>query len=193
MNTLDKILHALSESTIALEVSTPHDEARMRFMVKSNTVGSFEEYAKILGEYYNYHFTTCVSRGGQLSQAEAAGRAKEILARDYRKRNGDINTAYHDAHAGTNGGLRVQLDIIADALKLESTERYMRHVFDQCIPPNEWDPKVQVVEQLIAHFPASVRSSIDASHPERYAHDYEPLIRALLAELQRTTTMFRRS
>lgn len=192
MNTLDSILHALSESTIAREVGIPHDEVRMRFAIKSNTVGSFEEYTALLGEYYNYHFTACVSNGGRLSPGEAAGRAKEILTRHYQRRNGDVNTAYHDAHEGTNGGLRAQLDIIADALKLESTERYMRHVLDQSIPPNEWDPKVDIVRQLIAHLPAGVRSSIDADHPERYAHNYEPLIRALLAELQKTSTMFRR-
>ena len=69
--------------------------------------------------------------------SEAAGRAKEILEQEYRRRGGDLVTAFH-VHDGTNGGLRVVLDTIAEGLKAESVERYIRDAFDRHVAPKSF-------------------------------------------------------
>ena len=107
MSSINNLLAELDERTIAQRIGIPHDEARMRYSLRSNTVGSFDEFNWIIADYYTKHFTACVSHGGNLSASEAASRAKELLEREYRRRGGDIVTAYNDAHDGTNGGLRV--------------------------------------------------------------------------------------
>ena len=192
MPSVQSLLAALDERTIARLIGIANDEARMRYSLRSNTVGTFTEFSDRLGDYYNYHFTTCVSRGGALSQTEAAGRAKQILEQEYRRLGGDLVTSYNDAHDGTNGGLRGVLDKIAEAIKVESVERYTREVFDRHVAPNAWEDKVEIIRQFIRQCGAHLGSSIRADQPERYAHDYQELIRSYVAALRRTSTMFRR-
>ena len=119
MATIDLLLAALNERTIARQVGIPHDEARMRYPLRRNTVESFNDFTDLLADYYNFHFTACVSNGGALSRSEAAGRAKEILEREYRRQDGDLVTAFNDAHEGVNGGARVVLDRIAESMKAQ--------------------------------------------------------------------------
>lgn len=192
MRTIADMLAALDERTIAHEVAVPHDEARMQFPLRRNTVDSFDEFSSIIGEYYTHHFTMCVASGGSLSRMEAQGRAKELLEREYRRRNGDIVMAFNDAHDGTNGGLRAVLDMICDGLKTESVERYVRGVFDAFVSPNAWEKKLEIIRQFIARCGLDLSSSIRADQPERYAHEYRDLIRSYVDGLQRTSSVFRR-
>ena len=92
MPSITGLLNEIDERTIARREGLPHDEARIRYPLRSNTIGNFDEFSNAIADYYNYHFTACVSRGGHLSRSEAAGRAKELLEKEYRRRNGDIVT-----------------------------------------------------------------------------------------------------
>jgi hypothetical protein len=192
MSAIGDVLQALDERTIAQKVGIPHDEARMRYPLRSNTVADFDEFSTVIGDYYNHHSRQCISRGGTMSSSEAQGRAKEALEREYRRRRGNIVSAFNDAHDGTNGGMRVVLDTIAESLKAESVERYIRDVFDRYVAPNKWEQKVEIIRQFIAQCGINLSTSIQANQPERYAQDYVELIRAYVTGLQQTSSVFRR-
>ncbi len=192
MATIDDLLAALDERNLAQVVGVPHDNARARYPLRDIRVRSFDEYEDALGNYYNYHYSTCVSQGGTLSRPEAISRAKGIIEHEYRRRNGDIVSAYNDAEAGTNGGMRLQLDQICDALKRESTDHLVRQVFDTFVRPNSWPQKVSVTRQLISRFGPTLGSSFQADAPERYAGDLQALIMAVSHALQQTSSVFRR-
>lgn len=192
MPTITSIFDALDERTIAREIGIPHDEARMRYPLASNTVRDFREFEHIDGDYVNYHYARCISPGGRLSQVDARGRAKEIIEREYRRRRGDLISAYNDAHDGTNGGMRVVLDVIAEALKAEAVERYVRDVFDRYVAPNDFEAKVELIREFILRCGHYLSSSIQASRPERYAHNYQELVREYVEGLRLTSSMFRR-
>ena len=192
MANINSLLEALDERTIAKKIAIPHDEARMGYSLDSNTVSDFDEFSRVISDYCNYHFTECVSGGGSLSSAEAGGRAKEIIEREYRRRGGDVTMAYNNAHDGTDGGLRAVLDIIAEGIKAESVERYIRDMFDRHVAPNSWDDKVDIIRQFINNCGSQLSSSIRASQPEAYAQNFEELIRSYVNALQQTSSMFRR-
>ena len=192
MSTIDRILQELDERYIAQQIAIPHDEARLGYSLARNTVADFREFERIIGDYYNHHFTQCVSRGGRLSAAEAVGRAKEIIEADYRRRGGDIVSAYNDAHDGTNGGLRAILDILANQLKTEAVERHIRQVFDRYVQPNSWEDKVEIIRQFLARTAQHLAPSIRVDQPERYARDYQELINAYVDALKRTSSILRR-
>jgi hypothetical protein len=192
MPTIGALLDNLDERRIAQLIGIAHDEARMRFPLESNTVEDFSQFREIVSGYYNYHYTTCVSRGGSLSLSEAYGAVKELLERDYRKVRGNIVSAFNDAHDGTNGGLRVVLDKIAEALKATGVERYVTDVFDRHVVPNSWEQKIEIIRQFIAQCGPYLASSINVSQPERYAHDYSELIKSYVEGLQQTSSIFRR-
>jgi len=189
---IHSLLSQLDERTIAQRLGIAHDEVRMRYPLRTNTVGSFNEFRTLITDYYNHHYTGCVSRGGRLAASEAYGKAKEILEREYRKRNGDIVSAYNDAQDGTNGGMRVVLDTIAEGIKAEVVERYITDCFDRHVAPNSWEQTVEIIRQFISHRRNMLSASVVASQPQRYANDYSGLIRSYIDGLQRTSSMFRR-
>ena len=192
MGNIDSLLSELDERVIARRVAIGHDEARMQYSLSANTVESFDEFKAIITRYYNYHYTQCVTNGGRLAGGDAYGGAKTLLEREYRKRRGDIVSAFNDAHDGTNGGMRAVLDIICDGLKTESVERYIQNAFDCHVAPNSWDQKVDIIRQFIAYNGHVLSSSIVAGQPERYAQDYSELIRSYTDGLRQTSAMFRR-
>jgi hypothetical protein len=192
MASIDSLLREIDEQTIAKNVGIPHDEARMRYALAKNTVSDFNEFTGLIADYYNHHVGKCVIHGGLLPRTEAAGRAKEIIEQEYRRHGGSVNSAYNDAHDGTNGGLRIVLDRIAERLKTESVERYVRDVFDRYIDPTSWENKVDIMRQFLSRYGDMLSSSIRRDQPERYAQNYEELIRAYVEALRRTTTIFGR-
>lgn len=192
MTAIQQIMDALEERSIARNIGIPHDEARMRYPLTSNTVSSFELFAMATGDYLNHHTAACVTNGGRMSIDHAQSRAKELLEREYRRHNGDIVSAYNDAHDGTNGGMRHILDIIADACKAEAVQHYVRSVFDRYVAPNSWEDKVEIIRQFIQHFDASIPSSVRRDQPERYAQNYRELIDAFVQGLRQTSAVFRR-
>ena len=88
--------------------------------------------------------------------------------------------------------MRAALDVIAEALKAEAIERYVRDAFDRHVAPNSWEQKVDMIRQFISWCGSALSSSIVASQPERYARDYGELIRAYVEGLKQTSAMFRR-
>ena len=192
MGTINSLLSALDEREIARQVAMRHDDARMQYHLPSNTVRDFDQFTALIADYCNYHYTRCVSRGGNLAPSEAYGRAKELLENEYRRRRGDIVSAFNDASDGTNGGMRAVLDIICEGIKTEAIERYVQSAFDSHVSPNSWDQKVEMISQFISYNGNVLSSSIVASQPERYAHDYSELIRSYTEGLKQTSAMFRR-
>ena len=117
---------------------------------------------------------------------------RKSLNQVYRRRGGDIVSAFNDARDGTNGGVRFILDSLAEQLKAESIERYIRDVFDRNVAPNSWSQKVQIMAQFIERYHDVLEPKIREQPPERYAHDYEQLIRAFVSGIQQTSSFFRR-
>ena len=191
MGSLESLLSAIDELTLA-RVGIPHDEARMNYSPGRNTIGSFDEFTDEIAAYYNYHFSRCVVHGGYLSHAEAAGKAKKILEQENRRQGGNIITAYNDAHDGTNSGLRVIFDKIAENLKEESVANHIRQAFDSYVAPNSWEQKVEIMRQFIASCGHLLSSSIQTDQPQRYAENYEDLIRVYVESLKKTSSVFRR-
>ena len=192
MTTVESLLNALDETTIAQREGVRHDQARISYHLQSNTVATFDGFSEIIGDYYNHHYTTCVSNGGRLSTSEAEGRAKEIIEQQYRKRNGDVVTAFNDCHAGTEGGLRAVLDTISESLKAEGVQRYIRATFDHYINPASWEDKVEIMRQFLDRCGTYLSSSISLNQPERYAQNYNELIQTYTRALQQNSSVFRR-
>ena len=193
MSKISALLAELSEQTIAQRIAIPHDEARMQFGLRSNTVRTFDEFSRICRDYYNYHFTRCVTRGGSLSPSEAWHLAKRMIERGAPERERrDIVAAFKDARDGTNGGLRHTLDLIADGLKNQSIQGYVTDVFDRHVTPDSWREKVETVRDFIAHCGVDLSPFVETDQPERYAQDFRPIVSAFVAGLQETAGVLRR-
>ncbi len=193
MAAIDELVNALQETTIAREIAIPQDEARARYPISSNTVRDWRAFEDIISDYYAYHDARCVGRGGWLSRAEALGKAKDILEREYRRRRTDIAGAFADARDGTNNGLRGVLDVLADGIKADSVRHYMTFQFDNRVGgPNDFEARVEMIRQFFARFGAQLAGPIQTNRPERYANDFRSIIEAYIQGLQTTSAIFRR-
>jgi hypothetical protein len=192
MMTIQSLIAELDERALAQTVGIPHDEMRMRYRLRSNTVTNFDDFSLIIAHYYSTHFTTCISKGGRLSRSQAASKAKEIIEQEFRRKGGDIVTAFNDAKDGTNGGMRRILDIIAEKLKEEAIEYHIRDTFDRYVTPNSWRQKVKIIKQFIQHYGRFLGSAIKGNQPERYAQNYRELIGSYVSALRATSGIFRR-
>jgi hypothetical protein len=192
MGVLESILKELDELYIVQHVSLKHDEARAQRPRKIIVVENDAEFDDVIAEYYNHHFTRCISGGGSLSRAEAAGRAKQIIEQYYRRHGGDILDAYRNGKKGTDGGIPKILDIIFEHLKEEAIEYHVRDVFDRYVAPSSWEEQVAIIKELLIILKNTGATSLDFDHPERYAKNYEELIRAFSEGLQRSAARLRR-
>jgi len=192
MATINLLLSALDEREIARCVAVPHDETRMQYHSSSNTVADYDQFSDIITDYYNYHYTRCISHGGTFGRDDAYGKVKELLEIEYRKKRGDIVSAFNDALDGTHGGMRGVLDTIAVSLKAKAVENYVTSIFDRYVEPNDWPAKVDIIRQFINCCGPYMSSSIVAGQPERYAQNYSELIRSYTEGLRQTSSMFRR-
>jgi hypothetical protein len=191
MALIDQMLELLNERKIAREVSWAHNDARGAYTLPRTIVDSFDEFCEIIGDYYAYHFARCLGPGSYLSKRVAVQEAREIIEREYR-REGGIEAAFRDARDGDNRGLLRHLDLICDAMRNREVERYVRHVFDALVAPVDWDRKVQLIREYIARCDASLAQDIDRNTPERYAADYQALVRAYVEGLRHASKAFRR-
>ena len=123
---------------------------------------------------------------------DAYGKVKKLLENEYRKKRENIVSAFNDTHDGTNGGLRVVLDTIAESLKAEAVENYVTSIFDRYVAPNSWEDKVSIISQFITYSGPYLSSSIVAGQPERYVQNYSELIKSYTEGLRQTSSMFRR-
>jgi hypothetical protein len=192
MTSIKSLLSELDPKYITRIRSKFHVHARTKYRPKYEKVDSFEKFSEAIGDYYNFHFTTCVSNGGSLPMTDAIHRAKEILKREYRRQGKDIVSAYKDAQDESDVGLFGILNIIYEGLKAEAVESWVREAFDRHVAPSEWEQKVDIIKQFIDHCGPSLSSSIDTDHPERYADNYEELIRGYVRGLQETSSIFDR-
>ena len=190
MATIDILLDRLRPPRLAQEIGLAHDNARLRYPVDTNTVSTFEAYYDRIGDYYSYHHSSCIARGGQLSRAHAAQDARQILEREYRNRGG-IQAAYIDARDGTNGGVRTQLDKIAEALKSQALSQYVGHVFDTLVAPSSWEEQKELIRQFVDKCGAYLSHDIKADTPERHARDYRRLVEAYVEGLGATSALLR--
>lgn len=192
MGTIDSLCAALDEVAIARNVGIAHDEARAAYTLNKNTVSNFEEFNNLLADYYRYHISHCVVQGGSVANFEAVGRASEILEAAYKRQGQNLMSVYKDAQDGTNGGMRIILDMLAEQLKEESVERYIRHVFNSHVDPTTWSQKVDIISQFINRNQHILGASIDSVHPDRYAQNYDELIKAFMNALKRSSKIFRK-
>jgi len=182
----------LSEQAITARVAVPHDDARARYALERNRAATFPEFTDVITRYYIYHYSTCVAPGATLAVAQARSEVKRLLEGRLRRGEGDIVTYFVRARDGTDGGLRVILDTIAEGLKAQAVANYVRDVFDCHVEPQCFEDKVEMIRQIIKACGDSLSSAVRADQVERYAMNYQELINDYLRSLQSTSAMFRR-
>ena len=185
-------LKSVEDHNLAEKVGTPHDEARMKYRLGSNTVANATEFERVIGDYYAYHHSACVSYGGQMVKYEAVQEAKKIIDRAYQRKNQTMMNAVSDAKTGHNGAMRQMLDYIADALKNQALDDYIADTIDQHCRMDSWPEKVSLAKEALQALGHILPEEVRNRAPEELAAGYVQFLRGLVEVIRDSAVAFRR-
>jgi hypothetical protein len=191
MSVLKQMLSELSETYIVEHITSKHANARMKYSRDSIQVANDTEFDDVIADYYNHIFSTCFSSGATLSRADAAGRAKEIIFQEYRRRGKDKIHAYMDGKTGRNDGMLHMFEIISNALSDEAVRHHFRDVIDRYVRPSSYEEQLSLIKEIFS-FLGLTKNEADIDHPEKYVKDYEELVRILVANRNTIDAKLRR-
>jgi len=90
-----------------------------------------------------------------------------------------------------SGGLRFILDKMTEQFKIEQQEKHVNHVLKSVMNPLDWENKVSLMETLLkllqCHFP----SDIVSQPPDRFAGQYEGIVKAYVRSVDQMKSLFR--
>lgn len=188
---IDDLLDEISPELVAQRVGSAHDTARLSYSCPVRGIATLSDFETAITDYYQHHFTSCIGRGGRISQVNARGRAREIVDASYRSRGGNFLSAFRECRDGIGHGLRGILDIICDELKAEGEERYIRDAFDRHVCPSSWRDRVDIMRQFLERYGTYIPCE-GRRTPEEYANDYEDLILAYVHALRKVRSALHR-
>lgn len=190
MVNIGMVVDQLSEETIASRIDDHHRRVRRSFPYQGNRVRGWLDFQHWLGEYYGYHHSACISRGGNLSPVEAAERAKLLIHGS--RMFGGIRNAYTAASTGKRGGLQGVFDELCEQLISEATENYINHTLDHYVTPISFAEKKEFVRALQREYGGILDSSLRECDIDEYAHDFKRLVRIIMQSREHLSHEIRR-
>jgi hypothetical protein len=113
-----------------------------------------------------------------------------LLERAFAKQGGAI-AALAEARDGTHGGMRSILDILTEELKTEEQGKEVLRAF-QALDPTDWAAKVAFIGAFLKRHAADLGAEIASAPPERYANQYELIVRTYVGSMDRVKELLRR-
>jgi hypothetical protein len=92
-----------------------------------------------------------------------------------------------ESQDGTRGGLRHIFDRLTEELKREQTERHFHLVFTEMVDPLDWEARLALMSAFLERIGLSLPPKVRDGPPERYAANYEPIIRYYVESLDQVT------
>ncbi len=181
---LEVLLARISPQAIAEEVGLPLDEARARYQMDTVVVKDAEQFNQHLVSFYAHILRHTHEAVGTLDPVALLGEVLDILERAFAQEGG-YRGAVAEATDGTRGGLRFIYDRLTEQLKREAVERYVHLVFTETIDPLDWEAKVALMSELLVRIGSALPAEVREQPPQRYAAEYETIIRYYVDSLDR--------
>ena len=187
---LERLFSKISSQAVAEQVTLPLDEARARYQLDGVIANNVEQFHDTLIGFYVHMLRHTHEAIGRLDRDALLGEVLEILECAFVS-DGGYRAARAEALDGTHGGLRLVLDRLTDQMKREKTERYLRLAFTEAIDPLDWDAKVRLICALLERLRPYLPPELPEQPPERYAVEYERIVRAYAESLERVTRLLK--
>lgn len=144
---LHGILQLLHISVITEKVDRPHRMIRERWVTPTYVPVDYPEFCKIITGYYQYH--TKAWLGGPTMPADLAfSKAREILE----KGQGGYVQIGKCSLGGREGGVIAAIDLIAEGIMEDATEKYITYILSTYVNPLDYDSKVALMKEYRAEY-----------------------------------------
>lgn len=187
---LNAVLSEISADTLTVSVGMPIDSARAAYLLDSVVVDSHEQFRETIASFFLHllRFTRNILEPVDLDGAGAEGVA--LLERAFSSQGG-YQAALAEARNATNGGLRFVLDLMTEQFKREQQEKHIGHALKSALDPLDWEGKVDLMKALLDQLQSHLPQEITSQPAERYAGNYEGIVKAHVRSMDQVKTIFR--
>lgn len=147
VNSIHEIFMMLHYSVIIEKIDRVHHMIRERFVAPTYIPRNYNEFCKIIKEYYQYHYKAWLA-GPTMPDDLALSQARMYLEKG---QGGFIQIAKNSLE-GREGGLISAIDAIASGLLDDATEKYTLYVLTTALAPQDYDKKVAFMQSYLNEF-----------------------------------------
>lgn len=181
----DAIAARIDERALVRKFGIPIDSARGAYVLVSSTVGSYEEFIDTLAAFYTYlqrHLHREVV--GSPDAATARVKASALLEKVFYGEAAN-KAAYARARDGTDGGMRLVLDLFTEQFKRQEQAEYVQQVFKDALEPMDWNQRVAFMRGAMKRLGPFLPADLRDEPPERFARRPEVIIQVFVESLDR--------
>lgn len=179
----DKVIAMINEQAFAQKYGIAIDSARGSFVLNSIMVDSYDEFADIIVSFYVHlkrHINPSPVQSVNMDQTR--NDAFALLERAFQTKGG-CEAAYTQSIEGTRSGMRSVLDILTERFKEEERREYVQRVFKDALNSLGWNDRVDFVRGAMRRLGFFLPEKVRDEPPERFARDYETIIRAYVKSM----------
>jgi hypothetical protein len=170
------LMASMDPAHLARVVGLPIDTARASFRLLSVVTKSHREFTDVVQSFYIHLLRATGRASGGTAIQDAAGEAAELIEHAF-AREGGYQGARAEAQTGEQGGLRHVLDRMTYQYKMERQQKHLLAVFADALDPLDWASKVEVIKAFRKLFPYALPLDCLEAPPERFASQYQDMIR----------------
>lgn len=184
----DQVVSELNEKAFAKKYGILIDSARSSFVLASVTVESYQEFIDTIVSFY-IHLRCYINQSPvesinpDTSRNEAIG----LLQATYRKEG--IETAFQRASDGIGGGMRILLDRLTEEYKKQLKSKYINRVFTDALDSLQWTDRVVFMRSAMKRLKNFLPAEIANEPPERFAREYEQIVKAYIESMDQFNRM----
>ena len=171
-------------------IGHPIDLARATYLLESVTVRSYNDFVDTITSFYVHLMRHTRKISEPVDIATAGAEALELLEKAFSK-NGGFNAALSESKMPVSGGLRFILDKMTEQLKMEQQEKHVNHVLKSVLDPLDWGSKVRLMEALLKRLQCHLPADIVSQPPDRFAVQYEGIVKAYVRSADQMKSVFR--
>ncbi len=184
-------LSQLDKKTMAAEIGSAIDGARLCFLPASVSVDSDEEFYQTIHRFYAHLLRHIGEISGSAHNDSLADAAHDLLRAAY-WREGGIEAALAEARWPVKGGMRRVLDMMTDRFKGERTEKRINRALKESLDPLSWTDRVAFARCFLRRIEPDLPEELSAKKAEQCAHHHQELVRAYADSMENLKDALRR-
>ncbi len=188
---LEAVLAEIEAEALAQKIGLPIDSARASYVMEGVTVDSHETFHDAISAFYLALLRHTDSAATLTADDAVAADGYALLDRAFADKGG-ADAALAEARHGTNGGMRLVLDVMTEQFKTEQQGKHVSRVFKEAIDSLDWGARVAFMTAFLERIGPQLPPEIRNQPPERFARHYETILQTYVRSLDRVRQLLRK-
>lgn len=188
---VQSIVSEIDADALTLMFGIPIDSARATYPLDSVRAKDSDVFAKTVTSFYIHLLRHTQKISGSVSVKNGEAEAFSLIERTFSNKGG-FRGALSEAKHATNGGLRMILDMMTEQFKHEEQKKHVNYIIKSALDPLDWDSKVSLVKGILSTLQHILPQKIRCQPPERFAGQYDIIVKAYVDSINELNLFFRK-